>query len=559
MQAQPQRAGHRSHQPFDLIIVGAGINGAGIARDAALRGLHVLLLDKSGIGSGTTSYATRLIHGGLRYLEHYEIPLVRESLHEREVLLRIAPHLVHPLPFLIPIYQGGKRGPGMLRLGMIAYDVLSFDKSLANHTMLNREEALRREPGLDPNGLEGAALYYDAQVEFPERLALENALSAHENGSTIRTYAQVERFLRNGNRVEGVQFTDLLTGEQHEARAPITINASGPWLDELMSLELGGQGEKMIGGTKGSHIIVQPFPGAPKEALYVEARSNGRPYFIVPWNDLYLIGTTDLRYTDSLDRIVPDEEEIEYLVRETNAVIPDAELTRESVLYSYAGVRPLPYQSEGSESGITRRHIIRDHSLNPASRTQAPASRAPAIEGLISIIGGKLTTYRNLAQQAVDMVYRKLGRTPPACATARIPLPGARTADYRAFERHFHDTSGLPAGSARQMLRVYGTRSYSVLSQTDGHADLQAPFDQRGALGAEIPFSFEQEFAVTLTDVLMRCTMVGWDPDAGIGPDLKAAEISQRYVGWTGEEAERQVAAYRDYVARYKPRILEGA
>lgn len=531
--------------PFDLIIVGAGINGAGIARDAALRGLRVLLLDKSGIGSGTTSYATRLIHGGLRYLEHYEIPLVRESLHERETLLRIAPHLVHALPFLIPIYRGARRGVRMIRLGMVAYDVLSFDKSLPNHRMLSRAEALDREPGLAPDGLEGAALYSDAQVEFPERLALENALAAHENGATIHTYARVERFLRGGNRVMGVQYTDLLTGEQREASAPITINASGPWLDELMEAELGQQSQPMIGGTKGSHIIVQPFPGAPKEALYVEARSNGRPYFIVPWNDMYLIGTTDLRYIDSLDRVVPDEEEIQYLVRETNAVIPEAGLNRESVLYAYAGVRPLPFQPAGSESGITRRHIIRDH--------------APDVEGLISIIGGKLTTYRNLAQQAVDMVYRKVGLTPPRCVTARVPLPGARTPDYRAFERHFSDTSGLPAGSAQQLLRVYGTRSYQVLDLADGHADLQAPFGERGALGAEVPFSFEQEFAVTLTDTLLRCTMVGWDPDVGVGPDQKAAELAEQYVGWTDGEAGRQVTAYREYIERYKPRILSQA
>lgn len=534
--------GRSGHQPFDLIIVGAGINGAGIAHDAALRGLHVLLLDKSGIGSGTTSYATRLIHGGLRYLEHAELSLVRESLHEREVLLRIAPHLVRPLPFLIPIYQGGKRGRRLIRLGMLAYDALSFDKSLPNHRMLNRQETLRYEPGLNPDGLEGAALYSDAQVEFPERLALENVLAARENGATVRTYARVNRFLWDRNRVAGVQWADLLTGEQREARAPITINAAGPWLDDLLETGPSLPSQRMIGGTKGSHIIVSPFSGAPKDALYVEARSNGRPYFIVPWNDLYLIGTTDLRYTGDLDRIVPGEDEIAYLIGETNAVIPGAGLDRVSVLYAYAGVRPLPFQPAGSESGITRRHIIRDH--------------APAVEGLISIIGGKLTTYRNLAQQAVDLAYRKMGRTPPRCATARIPLPGARTADYPAFERHFRDTSGLAPDSARQVLRVYGTRSYEILARAKGRTDLQVALDDRGAIGAEIPFSFEREFAVTLIDLFLRCTMVGWDPDVGIGPDRKAADLAERYAGWTGEEAERQVRVYREYVERYKPRSL---
>ncbi|MGH3146700.1 MAG: FAD-dependent oxidoreductase, partial [Rubrobacter sp.] len=284
-------------QVFDLIVIGAGINGAGIARDAAMRGLRVLLLDKGDISSGTTQWATRLIHGGLRYLEHYEFALVRESLRDREAILHVAPHLVRPLGFLVPIYDRSERGPLMVRLGMNVYDALSFDKSMDRHKMLNLEKVREREPGLNPEGLKAAAFYYDAQVEYAERIAVENAVSARENGATVITYARVERLIMEGGDVTGVEFTDVLGGERHTAHAPVTVNVSGPWVDEILAeLQRPGTGEesgRFMGGTKGSHLIVDPFPGAPKgEALYVEARKDGRPYFIVPWNGRYLIGTT---------------------------------------------------------------------------------------------------------------------------------------------------------------------------------------------------------------------------------------------------------------------------
>src|ERR687895_1024990 len=205
--------------PFDLIVIGAGINGAGIARDAAMRDLKVLLLDKGDISDGTTQWSTRLIHGGLRYLEYYEVHLVRESLSEREKLLHIAPHLVKPLRFVVPIYERSKRGPGMIRLGMIGYDVLSFDKSVPNHRMLSREEGLEQYPGLNPDGLLGAATYYDGQVEYAERIAVENAVSAHERGATVLTYARVDRLVVEGDDVKGVEFTDVLGGGRYEARA----------------------------------------------------------------------------------------------------------------------------------------------------------------------------------------------------------------------------------------------------------------------------------------------------------------------------------------------------
>ncbi|HEX5993034.1 MAG TPA: glycerol-3-phosphate dehydrogenase/oxidase, partial [Thermomicrobiales bacterium] len=319
-----------SHR-FDLIVIGAGINGAGIARDAALRGLRVLILDKGDVAGGTTSWSTRLIHGGLRYLEHREVGLVRESLRERERLLRLAPHLVRPLPLLLPIYRGDKRGQWLIRAGMVAYDVLSRGKSLPSHRMLDRASVLGRAPGLAESGLLGAALYHDAQVEYAERLALENVLDARTRGAEVCTYHQVRDILTENGRVAAVVGNDVLTGESFRYAAPVVVNVAGPWVDDVLAGCNRGQQPRMIGGSKGSHIVVDPFLGAPRDALYAEARQDGRPFFIIPWNDLYLIGTTDTRYDGNLDRVIAEDWEIDLLLDETNRVIPSAKLTRDSV------------------------------------------------------------------------------------------------------------------------------------------------------------------------------------------------------------------------------------
>jgi glycerol-3-phosphate dehydrogenase len=539
--ARRDRLAAATRDRFDLIVVGAGINGTGIARDAALRGLRVLLLDKGDIAAGTTSWSSRLIHGGLRYLEHGEVGLVRESLRERERLLKIAPHLVRPLPLLIPLYRGARRGPWLIRAGMVAYDLLSFDKSLERHRMLSAAEAIERAPGLGRAGLKGAALYYDGQVEYAERLAVENALAAAETGATVLTYARVTRLMRRSGEVSGVAFVDALGGgEEREARAAVTVNVAGPWVDEVLA---GGvySATPLIGATKGSHLVVAPFAGAPRDALYVEARRDGRPFFVIPWNDLYLIGTTDLRYDGDLDSVVATEEEIAYLLEETNAILPEAGLRREDVLYTYAGIRPLPFQPDGKEGAISRRHLVHAHEEAP---------------GLLSIVGGKLTTYRELAEQAVDAVGKRLGRPLPPSPTAGLPLPGARVevGDFAAFAERFVRSSGLPERSARHLLRVYGVRATDVLALGGEAAELREPIDNfSGAIGAEVVWAVRVELAETLTDVLLRRTMIGLGPDVGQEAVAEAAAIGRAALGWDEARATAEVSAYRERIAALSP------
>jgi glycerol-3-phosphate dehydrogenase len=521
---------------MDVVIIGAGINGAGIARDAAMRGLRVLLLDKGDVGGGTTSWSTRLVHGGLRYLEHGELGLVRESLRERESLLRIAPHLVKPLPMLIPVYKGNERGALTIRAGMMAYDLLSFDKSLARHRMLSPAETLERAPGLAREGLSGAALYYDAQVEYPERLTLENALDAREYGARLLTYARVDRLEVEGARVRSLSYTDLLEGGTESVSASVFVNVAGPWVDEVLAEAQGVEFPRLIGGTKGSHIVTRGFAGAPRDALYVEAEEDGRPFFIIPWNDLYLIGTTDIKFKGDLDSVRADDAEVDYLLRETNRVIPEARLTRVSVLYTYSGVRPLPYLlDETQNAGITRRHFIHDH--------------APRLENFISIVGGKITTYRNLSEQTVNLVFKKLGRTAPPCETARKALPGAK--DFSSFAERLRKEQALPEKTLEHLLRVYGTRAVDVLGVAAGRAELLEQLDEAtGAIRAEVLYSFQREAVRTLTDCLMRRTMIGMGACASRGVDERAAEVARQYLGWDDERARREVAAYRDYLQR---------
>lgn len=566
--------------PFDLIVVGAGINGTGIARDAAMRGLKVLLLDKGDISNGTTQWSTRLIHGGLRYLEHYEVHLVRESLAEREKLLHIAPHLVKPLRFVVPIYERSKRGPGLIRLGMLGYDTLSFDKSVPNHRMLSREEALDRYPGLNPEGLLGAATYYDGQVEYAERIAVENAISAREHGAVVVTHAEVRRLLfeqaANGGlpRVSGVEFEDKWEGGVYKAFSSATANVAGPWVDRVLSGagSFGvddapegqtGEPEQMIGGTKGSHLIVDPFPGAPQDALYVEARKDGRPYFIVPWNGRYLIGTTDFRYKDDLDYVSADDDEVDYLIEETNAVVPTANLTRDDVLFTYSGVRPLPFKPEGSESSITRSHVVYDHATgrSAAGGRLTVGGAGPRAEGLISIVGGKLTTYRNLGRQTVDVVYKKLGRTAPPCTTGRVPLPGGAAGDFEAFAAGFKATSGLTDTLSERLLRLYGARAPEVLREAGDDHSLRVslapdPAVETGLMGCEVLYAFRHEMAETLADVLLRRTMVGLGPKVGLDVDEAAASVAVDHLGWTEDRAREEVENYRRYVERYRPKSL---
>jgi glycerol-3-phosphate dehydrogenase len=328
------------------------------------------------------------------------------------------------------------------------------------------------------------------------------------------------------------------------AYAEIVINAAGPWVDQVLT-ESNATGPRLIGGTKGSHIIVAPFPGAAATAIYSEAETDGRPFFIIPWNGKYLIGTTDIRHEGDLDDVQISGDEIDYLLRETNRVFPIARLTREQILYTYSGVRPLPFARDKDAQSITRRHFIRAH---------------PKLRGLFSIVGGKLTTYRSLAQETVNLILKKLpaysDRGRPArsldCDTNRDPLPGAATTDFDTFCENFKQHSRLPEATNDRLLRIYGTRVSLLLNLIENDASLAQVFDsETGALAAEVVFAFTHELATTLGDCLLRRTMVGLNSTRGLTAVEAAGAVARKHLGWSEQRVGQEIVAYRKEVLRF--------
>ena len=521
---------------YDLIVIGGGINGSAITRDAALRGLKVLLLEKNDFGGGTSSYSSRLIHGGLRYLENAEFPLVFESLHERRLLLRMARHLVRRLAITIPVYEHSKRAMWLVSLGMIFYDLLSIGKRLPRHRALSRESLIRKMPGLDSTDLIGGVRYFDAQVTYAERLVLENVIGAAEAGAVVKNHSPVIGINVRKNRQRSIHYLDRTSGQEKEVTATVVVNATGPWVDRVLAT-VNREMPRFMGGTKGSHIVVDIFPGAPDDAIYAEADSDGRPFFIIPWNGQFLIGTTDTRYKGDPGDARPNGEELDYLLAETNRLFPEANLGRDDVHFAYSGIRPLPKRESGPESAITRKHVIKKHRV--------------LARGLVSVIGGKLTTYRNLAEHTVNYVNKKTGMKGSRCVTRQSPLPGAIGIDEARLA--LEDLTKLSEAACDRLLRIYGGRAKQIATLADSTEELLEPLDEQGdVIAAEVVHTILHEHAITLTDIFYRRMMLGLSPDQGASLINPIAKAAAGPLGWSHREREAQVKALRDYMQRFR-------
>ncbi|MCB1378125.1 MAG: glycerol-3-phosphate dehydrogenase/oxidase [Alphaproteobacteria bacterium] len=518
---------------FDIIVIGAGINGLGIARDAARRGLRVVVLEKDDICSGVSAWSGRLAHGGLRYLEHRDFALVRESLRERERMIQLAPHLVKPLRLLMPFYAHNRRPTWLIRLGMIIYDVLSFDKKTGGHEILNTEATRRRFPGMAAQGLGGAAVFTEGQVEYAERLCVELAVAAAADGASIVTKACVEEPVIDAGRLVGVKYRDLATGEVHDVRAPLVLNVAGPWIDRIFRCGAPAQ-PRLNGGTKGSHLIVDPFPGAPKDVIYYESKTDGRLVLVIPWAGRYMIGTTDLRFDDDPDGARCSAAEMNYLLAEVNLLIPEAGLKPNDVLYTFSGVRPLPYAPDVVEAKIPRSHVLHDH--------------APSLPGLVTIVGGKLTTFRQLAEDAVDDAIRRLGRTAKPCTTASLPFPGAAF-DAVALRGQLAG-SGFSPRSIDRLIALYGGRAGDIVSEAQGDAALlKVVHEPSGAIGAELVFAVRKEFAVSLADVLARRMLLAFEAGHALAEVDDMAALLGHRLGWDAQRRAAEVAGYKAWLS----------
>jgi glycerol-3-phosphate dehydrogenase len=518
---------------LDVLVVGGGIVGCGIARDAARRGLRVGLVEREDFGSGTTSRSTRLIHGGLRYLEMLDFGLVRVDMREREILLRIAPHLVRPLPFLVPMYRWPAWQRDRLRAGMVLYDLLSYDKSLPWHRYLSRAETLAEEPHLNPRGLQGAARYFDCQVEFPERLALANAVDAAEHGALLRNHTLVEEFIRDDGRVIGARARDLETGDRAAIRARVTINATGPWLDHtLVGVQDGGA--PLLRTTKGVHLVM---PRVSKNAILLIARTDNRVFFVVPWYGYSLVGTTDTDYQEDPSRAAAEPPDVAYLLKETASTLPSAE--RAPVYYGMAGVRALVRKEGVSEGQVSRKHAIRDH------------RRRGGPDGLISVLGGKITAYRDIAEEVTDLAAKRLGnRVRPS--TARAPLPGGDLRPEDVVDRLWPraEKLGLGRDQVDHLAALYGSRADAVLELAERQPQLAARFCEHGpSILAQALYAVREEGAASLADVLLRRAPIGLASCLALDSVDRAAEVIGEELGWDRPRRAAEILAYREHVA----------
>jgi len=537
---------------FDLIVIGAGINGLGIARDAAERGLRVALVEQEDFCAGVSAWSGRLVHGGLRYLEHGDVPLVRESLRERERLFHVAPHLVKPVRLIMPFFSRNTRPSWMIRLGMIAYDVLSFDKSVKSHRVLSAKAVSQRFTGIETKGLSGAALFTDGQVEFAERLCTELAVAAGEAGATFFLHSRVTRIVVEGDRVVGVEATRA-SGDVFTLTGDITINAGGPWVDDVLhgtDSASAIESKRLIGGSKGSHLIVDAFPGAPRDVVYYESQTDGRLVLVIPWMGRYLIGTTDQLFDGDPDSARCEPDEVNYLLTEVNTLMPEANLTLGDVLYTYSGVRPLPFNPGVSEWKIPRSHIVLDHAKS-------------GYRGLLSIVGGKLTTYRQLAEDATDMVVRQLKRGAAKPVRKDAPFPGARSTDLSSFAHNFIEDSVANANvgpdTAQRLVTMYGTRAEEIVALVQRDATLGERFDPNSAaIAAELVFAVTAEYAETLTDVFARRVLLAFEPGHGLEGMTRASKILGDQLGWTAKERKANEAEYREWLDHLRIPVMAG-
>ena len=522
-----------AHDPVDVLIIGGGITGAGIARDAAIRGLRTALVERDDFASGTSSRSSRLVHGGLRYLEMGDIRLVFEASRERRTLLRIAPHLVWPCAFLFPLFAGGRVPRWKLAAGMWIYDLLALFKNVGRHRWLSKRAMLRAQPGLRTNELIGGARYWDAQCN-DARLTLANARDAHRHGALVANYAEVEQLEYAEGRVRGARVTDRMTGETRSVHADVVVNATGPWSDLLRD-----DGRRLLRPTKGVHVIVPRARVANSEAITLISPIDGRVMFVLPWGSFTYVGTTDTDYTGPPEDVRATGEDVVYLLRSANAVFPDARLQADDVIGTWAGLRPLlrPPKS-AAPSEVKREHKIIEQA------------------GMLSIVGGKLTTYREMSEQMVDRVTVALraldGRSvPPRAPTGTSPLPGGEVADLDILIAEA-EREGVDTATAHHLVHAFGSETPAIARLAREDPRLAEPIaGGHPAIRAELVHALRREMAVTLCDLMMRRTHVFFEVLGNAAAEAAGlVDLVGEEAGWDGARKASELSAYLEQVQR---------
>ena len=527
-----QRALSRlSSETFDLLIIGGGATGCFTARDAALRGLSVALIEARDFACATSAHNSKLAHGGLRYLRNLEISLVRESLRERLGLMRIAPHLVRPLPFLLPLYNAGFGERAKLAAGLSLYDLLSYDRNRLNdpsqhlpgHRWLNARDAAAREPVLAGEGFEGAFEYHDAQMYMPERIALENLVDADAHGAAIANYVAAEKLLLRSGKVEGCTVLDKMTGANFDIRAHTVLVAAGPWADLFLEQATGSRAAHRLIRSKGIHLLV---PEISRAALTIEAGSGH--LFALPWRGHSLLATTDTPFQGDPATLAVQESDIENFLGTFRKYLPRAGVTRDKVEFFYAGLRPLVSDGSKDSYKVSRRFELVDH------------GKEGALDGVFSALGGKWTTSRGLAEKIIDALVTRLEKKAKPCATADTPLPGGRFDRFEDMVRGYEKTwPGI--STLRNMAHMLGARLPLALKSARV-AELAA-LGPSGDTKAQISFAMRQEMALTLEDVVMRRTAIGQfgRPEPHVVESVASQMAAE--LGWGEEKTIREISS----------------
>lgn len=526
-----------TEEPYDLVVIGGGIIGSGVARDAALRGLRVALVEKRDYAWGTTARSTRLVHGGLRYLEHYDFALVREALRERATLIRNAPHLVDRVPFLFPLFRGKGVGRLMLKMGMVLYDRFAR-RNLGRHEWWSRDEVLRVVPALDREDLRGAYLYWDAQVCYPERLVMENIVDLWRHGGASWNHTRAVGLVQDTGRATGVRVVDSYTGQEEVIPARFVLNVGGPWVTEVDS-RLGVEDPALTRRTKGVHLLVDRVSD---HALVLQCGDGERIVFLVPWGRYTLIGTTDTDYTGGNDSVYATPEDVAYLLDETNSNL-NLRLTPGDVYHAWAGLRSLIPKKKGSAGSVSRRHLVVLH------------GERGGVENLASVVGGKITSYRYIAADIVDRLSRSLGVVQKS-KTDQVPLPGGEAYDEPGLLRRFG--SVLPHHTdvdVERLFSLYGARVGELL---DVAAAGETGHLVRGSrlTKEEVRFVVEREGARSVEDVLLRRTMLGLEGDQGLPVLEPLVEYMGSLLGWDERRRQREVEDYRREMERSRQALV---
>ncbi|MCI0664086.1 MAG: glycerol-3-phosphate dehydrogenase [Acidobacteria bacterium] len=531
---------------FDVLVIGGGITGSGIALDAADRRLSVALVEKRDFASGTSSRSTKLIHGGLRYLEHFDFSLVREALQERTILSRIAPHLVEAFPFAIPIYRELQQNydhPLKMRAGLLLYDLLAGRHRMNRHRRISAEEALKLAPQLDPEGLKGALLYYDALTD-DSRLVIEVIKAARSRGATVSNYTRLLGFTKGvDGRISGARLRDELTGESFVARSKVLINATGVWVEDIIKLDEGGEAHlsKRIRPSKGIHLTVSADRLRVTSAWLIPSLDSHRFYFVVPWKGRVNIGTTDTDYSGNKDTPHSERHEVEEILAAINQYFPGAQLEPADVISSWAGLRPL----------ITDPRAVKTSEVSRKEELYATA------DGLISISGGKLTTYRRMARSAIDLAATRLskiyGIKSDKSRTEDLTISGGamKREELERTVQLLTETEILSLQAAEHLVFTYGSNYRHLLALLHEDEKLRKPLvEGLPDLSVEIVYAARQEMALTLSDALIRRTrlaVLAGEGSVECAPG--AAALMARELGWDYEEMRRQID---NFILEYK-------